>query len=120
MVGQRTYRVQGIPATYTKEDSRKVLNLVFESSSDKPRPTVHSLAPDPSSSAGGDGFQIATVTFEQTPKLFQDGKAQWPIPTSRITHSGIRSTIAPITIDSHFVGFTPLNTTPSDSAPGIE
>ena len=119
IASHKTYRVQGIPAAYTKEDSRILLSSILEGNGENPEPIIHSLGMDPSSSAGN-RFQTATVTFKRDLKIFQDKKDDWvfPIPRSRSLHYG--ATSSSLKFDSHFLGFTPLNSFENDSAHKIE
>jgi len=118
-MSHKTYRVQGIPAAYTKEESRILLSSILEGDGENPEPIVHSLGIDPSSSAGK-RFQTATVTFKQDPKIFHDKKDDWvfPITRSRPLHYG--ATSYSLKFDSHFLGFTPLNSFENDTAHKIE
>src|SRR4051794_31806249 len=94
----KTYRVQGIPAKLTKEDCRILLSSILEDGENL-EPIVQSLGPDPYSSQCN-AFQVATATFGQVPKCFQDGRDEWTLPITADFS---------ITVDSHFSGFTPLN-----------
>ena len=115
----KTYRVQGIPATYTKEDSRILLTSILQRDNDNPEPIIHSLGIDPSSSVDN-RFQTATVAFKQDPRIFQDKKGDWllPVPRSRSLHNQVP--ISSIKVDSHFLGFTPLNSFENESTHTIE
>src|SRR5215471_1702179 len=108
MSHNKTYRVNGIPATFTHEDSRILLRSVLEGHSENTKPTVHSLGADPYSS-GRSRFQIATVTFEQVPKCLQGNGNQWTLPVTKLRSPIEKTSVRSITIDSHFSGFTPLN-----------
>jgi hypothetical protein len=101
----KTYRVQGIPATFTKEDSRTLLCSILQGDNENPEPIVHSLGADPYSPE----FQIATVTFKKIPKRLQDGRDEWTLSITRSKVYGDKTIISSITVDSHFSGFTPLN-----------
>jgi hypothetical protein len=115
----KTYRVQGIPAAYTKEDSRILLTSILEGDNENPEPTIHSLGAGPSSSEGN-GFQVATVTFKQDPQVFQADKSEWLLPITRSRRRNDRAITSPITVDSHFLGFTPLNSFGDESSHKIE
>ncbi len=119
IMSHKTYRVQGIPAAYTKEGSRILLSSILEGDGENPGPTVHSLGIDPSSSADNT-FQTATVTFKQDPKIFQDKKDDWVFPITRSSSLHYRATSYSLKFDSHFLGFTPLNSVENDSAHKIE
>src|SRR5436190_15191110 len=83
MSHNKTFRVMGIPATFTHEDSRHLLRSVLEGYNEITKPIVHSLAADPHSSGRG-RFQIATVTFEQVPKCLQGTGNQWTLPVTKL------------------------------------
>jgi hypothetical protein len=112
----KTYRVQGIPATFTKEDCRILLCSTLQEESEDPEPIIHSLGGDPYSPE----FQIATVTFKKIPKRFQDSKDEWTLPITRSRVYSDKTMIPSITVDSHFSGFTPLNSVRDISGPMIE
>ena len=111
----KTYRVQGIPATFTEEDCRILLCSTLQEENEDPEPIVHSLGGDPCSQE----FQIATVTFKKTPKRFQDSKEEWTLPMTR-PRVYSDTIISSITVDNHFSGFTPLNSVRDISGPIIE
>ena len=111
----KTYRVKGIPATFTKEHSRIFLSSILEELNENSELAVHSLGADPYSSER-DTFQIATVTFQQVPRYLQHGKDEWTLPT---TNSRVPNDTS-ITVDSHFSGFTPLNSVKDGSGHEIE
>lgn len=113
---KKTYRVKGIPATLTKEDSRIFLTSILQELNENSELTVHSLGADPYSSERNT-FQIATVTFQQVPRCLQDGKDQWTLPT---TNPNDTTVVSSITVDSHFSGFTPLNSVKDGSGHEIE
>jgi hypothetical protein len=117
--GTKTYRVQGIPGAYTKEDCRKLLSAILPGERDNPEPTIHSLAADPSSSLGN-RFQIATVTFRRDPIYFQDGQSEWLLPVTQLRSLSGKGVVSSITVDSHFMGFTPLNSVEDGSGHNIE
>jgi hypothetical protein len=98
-----TYRVQGVPAAFGREDCERLLSSALRSENESPEPMVHSLSADPYDIKN---FKIATVTFKRVPDRFQDGKDQWTIP---VTEPNILGIISSLTIDRHFSGFTPLN-----------
>ena len=115
----KTYRVQGIPGAYTKEDCRKLLSAILPGERDNPEPTIHSLAADPSSSLGN-RFQIATVTFRRDPIYIQDGQSEWLLPVTQLRSLSGKVMVSSITVDSHFLGFTPLNSVEDGSGHNIE
>jgi hypothetical protein len=114
----KTYRVQGIPPAYTKEDSRWLLRSILEGDNENLEPIIHSLGIDPSSSTNN-RFQTATVAFKQDPEAFQDNKGDWVLPITRSFPFNDRA-ISSIKVDSHFLGFTPLNSFEDSSAHKIE
>jgi hypothetical protein len=116
---KKTYRVKGIPATFTKEDSRSFLTSILEELNESSELTVHSLGADPYSSERNT-FQIATVTFQQVPRCLQDGKDQWTLPTTNSRVPNDTTVVSSITVDSHFSGFTPLNSVKHGSGHEIE
>jgi hypothetical protein len=116
---KKTYRVKGIPATFTKEDSRIFLTSILEELNENSELTVHSLGADPYSSERNI-FQIATVTFQQVPRCLQDGKDQWTLPTTNSRVPNDTTVVSSITVDSHFSGFTPLNSVKHGSGHEIE
>lgn len=115
----KTYRANGIPATFTKVDSRIFLSSILEELNENPELTVHSLGADPYSSERNP-FQIATVTFQQVPRCLQDGKDQWTLPTTNARVPNDTTVLSSILIDSHFLGFTPLNSVNHGSDHEIE
>ena len=115
----KTYRVKGIPATFTKEDSRIFLGSILEELNEDSELTVHSLGADPYSSERNT-FQIATVTFQQVPRCMQDGKDQWTLSTTNSRVPNDTTVVSSITVDSHFSGFTPLNPVKDGSDHEIE
>ena|SRR5436190_14497335 len=107
----KTFRVMGIPAAFTYEDSKRLLRSVLEGHNEITKLIVHSLAPDPHSSGRGSGrFQIATVAFEQVPNCLSGNGNQWTLPVPRPRILTDKTFPSSITVDSHFSGFTPLNT----------
>jgi len=107
-----TYRVQGIPAAFAREACEKLLSSALRSQNESPEAVVHSLSPDPYHTKD---FKVATVTFNQTPDEFQDGKDQWTV-----TGRDILGITVSLTVDCHFSGLTPLNSIRRDSDHKIE
>jgi hypothetical protein len=105
----RTYRVRGIPGGFTEHDTRSLLSSIWDSSDHDPRPTVHSLAPDPYS-FGHEVFNVATVTFKEIPQRLLDCQDEWTLLVPGSQSAGDDAVILSLTIDNHFRGFTPLNT----------
>jgi len=115
----KTYRVQGIPTTYNREESRLLLKSILDRDNENPEPIIHSLCVDPSSSVGKRD-QTATVSFKQDPKVFQDERSEWVLPIPRLRSFWDRTSTSSIKVDSHFLGFTPLNGFEDDSDHKIE
>jgi hypothetical protein len=118
-MSHKTYRVQGIPATYNIERCRILLNSILEGDSQNSEPIIHSLGMDPSSSLEN-RFQTATVTFKKDPKTFQDKKDDWLLPVTRSRSLHSRATSSSIKFDSNFLGFTPLNSFEDNSEHKME
>jgi hypothetical protein len=96
----KTYRVQGLPVTFTEEDCRRLLSSILAGTNENPEPTIHSLSIDPYAAE----CSIATVTFNSDPARFQDGREEWTfsIPISRIPrHSTALSSIGVYAPGSH-------------------
>ena len=112
----KTYRVQGLPVTFTEEDCRRLLSSVLAGTNENPEPTIHSLSVDPYAAE----CSIATVTFNSDPAGLQDGREEWTfaIPMSRISRHS--TALSSITIDTHFMGFTPLDPIQESSGHLIE
>jgi hypothetical protein len=115
----KTYRVQGLPATYTQEGCEILLNSVLGHDSENPESTVHSLGVDPCSSEDA-RYLTATITFKKEPSVLQDGKSQWALSTLTPRCSNTRGIASSITVDNNFLGFTPLNSFENDSSHKIE
>jgi hypothetical protein len=116
----RTYRVKGIPATYTKQTTEQLLQLALGLVDESSRLKVHSLAFDPYEPRAT-ASKVATVTFRGVPRELTHDKNQWTF-TIRDIHveDSQKPRNVQITIDSHFEGFTPLNTLHSGEAHKIE
>lgn len=111
----RTYRVWGLPAGISFEDSELMLKKVLDLSANN-QPKVHSLGLDPYAS-GRDVDLVATVTFLHTPRVLHDGNS-WRI-TKSISHRFENLQLS-LSIDTHFRGWTPLNTIKDDEDHKIE
>jgi hypothetical protein len=98
----KTYRVQGIPSGLTKDQSKQFLRLALGANSEL---RVHSLSPDPYSSYRS----VATITLRQIPSSLQGDRDQWTMPVQiNDPNSGGSETVS-ITVDTHFLGFTPVS-----------
>ena len=104
----RTYRVQGLPPDASTHDSEKILSALLDTEGQKIKPTVHSLGLDPYK-FGRSLPKVATVTFEQTPGVLSEGH-EWSFSVD----GAASRTKFHITIDTHFLGFTPLNSVKDD------
>ncbi|KAH0553479.1 hypothetical protein GP486_006452 [Trichoglossum hirsutum] len=109
----KTYRVQGIPATSTKENCGLFISSILRSVSRRDSellepPLVHSLGPNPYSPERNP-FQVATITFEQVPKALQNDTNEVTVPITTYNPSTNETFVSSVTVDSHFSGFTPLN-----------
>lgn len=98
------YRVQGIPKAYDKE---RVSGVVSRALSLPPDTAVKvgSVALDPYTRR----HKVATVSFSQTPECLsstrEDPKNEWTFEVPRSEHNEPLR----ISVDTHFRGFTPLN-----------
>jgi hypothetical protein len=104
----KTYRVRGIPEGLTEHDTKLLLGSIWDPGAENPKPRVHSLAPDPYS-FGHDVFYVATVTFKQIPQRFLGSQDEWTLLVPGRKGPSGESQDLSLTIDSHFRGFTPLN-----------
>ena len=111
----RTYRVWGLPTGVSIEHSESILREVLNLYAIEPK--VHSLGLDPYV-FGRNVEVVATVTFfPQTPLALRDGNS-WQITKSMIFQN-VKMQLS-LTIDTHFKGWTPLNTIKDDDAHKIE
>ncbi|OCK74812.1 hypothetical protein K432DRAFT_309928 [Lepidopterella palustris CBS 459.81] len=99
----RTFRVLGLPPDAKLHDSVNILSTLFDKNGQKTEPAVHSLGLDPYK-FGRTVSKVATVTFARTPEILCNGKDRWNFFLDDAT----------ITIDTHFLGFTPLNSVKDD------
>jgi hypothetical protein len=104
----RTYRVWGLPSDASAHDSEKILSSLLDKDGQKTKPTVQSLGLDPYK-FGRSVPKVATVTFEQTPGVLSEGDL-WNFSVD----GAASRTKFHITIDTHFLGFTPLNSVKDD------
>ncbi|KAH0555739.1 hypothetical protein GP486_006316 [Trichoglossum hirsutum] len=104
----KTYRVQGIPASFNLDDVREFLRSVLERRGEDISLRIHSIGLDPYISGKG-APQVATITLSGLPGPFTDGKDEWTLPAPRSGTLGGMLAVPSITVDSHFRGFTPLN-----------
>jgi hypothetical protein len=116
----KTYRVLGLPPESSTEDSERILSSIFDKDGEQTQPMVHSLGLDPHA-FGRNVHKVATVSFERTPQVLLDGRNEWSFTVGRREkfHSGTYAN-SMITIDTHFLGFTPLNSVKDDEDHKIE
>ncbi|KXJ85385.1 hypothetical protein Micbo1qcDRAFT_141600, partial [Microdochium bolleyi] len=100
-----TYRVQGLPSGIDADDAEQLLEEFFDFDGLSTKPEVHSLGLDPFS-FDCNVKKVATVTFAKTPEALRDGD-HWCI-RKRVAVKGTTIKIV-LTIDTTFLGFTPLN-----------
>lgn len=112
----RTYRLWGLPAGVTIEESELILQNFFDSDGTKTEPTVHSLGLDPYT-FGRNVEVVATVTFSQTPPALLDGN-RWHLK-KKVPYQGVMLKLS-LSIDITFIGFTPLNDVKDDEDHKIE
>lgn len=110
----RTYRVWGLPAGVSIEDSELILRDFLNL--DAIEPKVHSLGLNPYV-FGRNVEVVATVTFSQTPLALVGGDS-WR-GTKSIKYQNVKLPLS-LTFDTHFKGWTPLNTIKDDEAHKIE
>ncbi|KAI9767398.1 MAG: hypothetical protein M1839_004517 [Geoglossum umbratile] len=101
----KTYRVQGIPSELTKDQSRELLREVLGANDEL---EVCSLGPNPYSTQRNTS-QVATITLGQVPKSLQDGRDQWTFRIQANSPPNGENGTSSIKIDTHFLGFTPVN-----------
>jgi hypothetical protein len=104
----KTYRVRGIPSAFTEDDTRELLCSILKRDHTDPEPRVYSLGPDPYSLEHAEA-QVATVTFKVPPEILSGTRDEWTWPATELEASDGKPVTSSITIDSHFRGFTPLN-----------
>ena len=112
----RTYRVSGLPGGVSFEDSESILRDFFSTDGYVTEPIVHSLGLDPYA-FGRHVDMVATVTFLPTPPTLL-GKTNYHFKM-RTTYQNVNVQLS-LTIDTHFLGFTPLNAIKDDEAHKIE
>ena len=100
------YRVRGIPANAKAKTASMLLKSVLGEKNLGMR--IRSLAPD----AYAPQHNVATVTFQKRPKLLTPNKSDWRFLISPEINSSDEEQVArddEIIIDTHFHGFTALN-----------
>ncbi|KAH8721576.1 hypothetical protein GQ44DRAFT_623108 [Phaeosphaeriaceae sp. PMI808] len=108
----RSYRVSGLPHDASFEDSVNILSALFDTDSHKTEPDVHSLGLDPYR-FGRTVSKVATATFAQIPETLCEGN-NWTFSVDSAAYRPGSATKFPVTIDTHFLGFTPLNSVKDD------
>ncbi|KAL4883004.1 hypothetical protein BJY04DRAFT_216722 [Aspergillus karnatakaensis] len=105
-----TFRAQGFPANYLAKDIENLLSEVLDQEECETFPTVFAVGLDPLS-PGRDVHTVATLRFKQilrdlpqTVDQLQAGEWNFEVPKHGIT----------ISIDTRFLGFTPLNSVKGD------
>lgn len=101
----RTYRIWGLPAGITIEESELVLQNFFDSDGNITEPKVHSLGLDPYN-FGRNVEVVTTVTFSRIPQDLVNGK-NWYL-MKQVPYNGAMVKLC-LSIDTTFLGFTPLN-----------
>ncbi|KAI9778532.1 MAG: hypothetical protein M1839_008063 [Geoglossum umbratile] len=101
----KTYRVQGIPVSYSNRSTRRLLEAALGLDDGGAR--ICSLAASPYNPKES----VATVTFNVSSPRLSGGRSEWKFPfTSDEDGDSDSSTgVREVTIDTHFEGFTALN-----------
>ncbi|KAI7970606.1 hypothetical protein EIK77_004632 [Talaromyces pinophilus] len=109
-----TYRLTGFPPDVTVTEAESILRSKY---GDSCCPSVLSLGLDPYV-PGRNVMKVATVSFTEVPEDFLDKKRnQWSVDIVR--ENSARTKINLI-VDTHFLGFTPLNEVKDDAQHKIE
>jgi len=112
-----TYRVSGLPSDFfTTGQVTELLSRLFDKPGSRTGLTVHSLGLD-AHPFGRNVTRIATVDFVQVPVQLRAGNS-WNFSVPSSAQPG-----APpirIQVDSHFLGWTPLNMVKDDAEHEIE
>lgn len=114
-----TYRVSGLPVGVSTRDAARILSSLFDNDGQITGPTVHSLGLDPHR-FGRTVTRVATVTFAQTPRALDAGHQQWNFTAHARAYRPDDDALFPIMIDTHFLGFTPLNIVKDDEEHKVE
>ena len=107
-----TYRFRNIPSSFGEADFKSVVSLHGG------REVIVGFSISSDIYATHASEQVGTLTFNTVPQvikdlnLSEDGSATVPIPRDRAGHAHVASSQdqAALVVDSHFSGFTPLNT----------
>ncbi len=117
-----TYRVRNIPSSFEKTDLTAIIPLHDESEwivRSSLSPDIYTAQPS---------TQVGTLTFNTTPRAMKDLKSSKnESRTIHIPHNNGRDAGATLlqdrvalTVDSHFTGFTPLNSCAENDESTIE
>lgn len=112
----RTYRIWGLPAGIVIEESELVLQNFFDSDDNITEPKVHSLGLDPYT-FGRKVEVVTTVTFSRIPRDLLNGN-HWYLKKQVPYHDAMLKLC--LSIDTTFLGFTPLNDVKDDEDHRIE
>lgn len=112
----RNYRIWGLPAGITIEESELVIQNFFDSDGNITEPKVHSLGLDPYN-FGRNVEVVATVTFSRMPRDLLNGN-HWYLK-KHVPYHGAMLKLC-LSIDTTFLGFTPLNDVKDDEDHKIE
>ena len=109
----KTYRVQGIPTSYSYKSTKRHLELVLGLDGTGSCVQIHSLAASPYYPKREN---VATVTFNAGLPALTDKQAEWRFPFigGEDSRGGFPVERPEITIDTHFEGFTTLNVISGD------
>lgn len=117
-VPSKTYRVQGIPASYSCKSTKDLLDSVLGLGDRGSCVQIHSLATSPYDPKEN----VATVTFSEIPPALTSERTEWKFPFMRGQgrENEFPMEKQEITIDIHFEGFTALNVSKCDEDHKIE
>jgi hypothetical protein len=101
----RTFRVWGLPAGVSADESEDILKYFFDLDGFSTEPTVHSLGLDPYKFGREVDF-VGTATFSRIPPALLSGN-HWRITKTTVYRNN--SMRISLTIDTTFDAFTPLN-----------
>lgn len=102
------YRVRGIPANAKLSAVSKLLKSVLDLGANSVRMRTRSLALDPYDPQ----YQVATISFDKRPESLVSNKSEWRFQVVPDIDSSEDEHIArddQIIVDTHFRGFTALN-----------
>ena len=117
-----TYRLRNIPCNFRRSDLERVIPTHDESE----KIVGSSISPDVYNTQ--DSAQVGTLTFKTIPqatkdlKLGENGSAAVPIARNGPRDAGATSSQenVAVAVDSHFTGFTPLNSCAVDEGSIVE